>query len=138
MIHSIDVEINAPVYDTEVTHRVEDGITNIFPAAEPEHQHGELTATVHDLEQFSELLHRHEILDTARGVFFDNRRGNSFSFRLNKQAAFEGVVNFVVDEPGELGAIAVQVTVEEPSLEEFIDYIAPRTEEGKPVDTDSE
>ncbi len=136
MIHSIDVEINAPVYDTEVTDRVADGITNIFPAAEPEFQHGELTATVHDLEQLSELLHRQAILDTARGVFFDNRRGDSFSFRLNKQAAFEGVVNFVVDEPGELGVIAVRVAVSEPSVEEYIDHVAPRTEDGKPVDTD--
>lgn len=135
MIHSIDVEITAPVYDTEVTDRVADAIANIFPGAEPEFQHGELTATVHDLEHFSELLHRQEILDTARGVFFDNRRGDSFSFRLNKQAAFEDVVNFVVDEPGELGTITVQVSVDEPSTEEFIDYIAPRTQEGKPVDS---
>ncbi|MFC7057090.1 RNA-binding domain-containing protein [Halovenus salina] len=135
MIHSIDVEITAPVYDTEVTDRVADGIANIFPPAEPTFRHGELTAEVHDLEHLSQLLHRQEILDTARGVFFDNRRGDSFSFRLNKQAAVEEVVNFVVDEPGELGAIAVQVTVSEPTVEEFIDYLAPPTEGGAPVDT---
>lgn len=136
MIHSIDVEINAPVNDTEVTDRVADAIENIFPSAEPEYQYGDLTATVHDLSHFSECLHRQAILDTARGVFFDDRRGDSFSFLLNKQAAFEGVVNFVVDEPGELGAISVRVTVEEPSVEEVIDHVAPRTEEGKPVDPD--
>jgi predicted RNA binding protein with dsRBD fold (UPF0201 family) len=138
MIYSVDVEITAPVYDTEVTDRVADAISNLFPGAEPDHQHGELTATVHDLEHFSQLLHRQEILDTARGVFFDNRRGDSFSFLLNKQAAFEEVVNFVVDEPGELGAISVRVRVEEPSVEDVIDHIAPRTEDGAPVDTDEE
>jgi predicted RNA binding protein with dsRBD fold (UPF0201 family) len=136
MIYSVDAEITAPVYDTEVTDRVADAITAIFPAAEPEFQHGELHATVHDLEHFSELLHRQEILDTARGIFFDTLRDDTFSFQLKKQAAFEGVVNFAVDEPGEIGAITVRIRVEDPIAEEFIDHIAPPTEDGKPVDID--
>ncbi len=135
MIYSIDAEITAPVYDTEVTDRVADAITELFPEAEPEHRHGELTATVHTLETFSEQLHRQAILDTARGIFFDNQRGDRFSFRLKKQAAFEGVVNFVVDDPGELGVITVTVQVKEPAVEEFIDEIAPPTEDGKPIDS---
>ena len=138
MIYSIDVEITAPVYDTEVTSRVEDAVSNIFPGAEPEYRHGEVTASVHSLEHFSELLHRRAILDTARSVFFDTLQGNAFSFALKKQAAFEGVVNFVVDEPGELGSIVVRVRVEEPTVEEFIDYIAPPTEDGQPVVTSDE
>lgn len=135
MIYSIDVEITAPVYDTEVTDRVSDAIVTVFPGAEPTLRHGELRATVHDLAQFSELLHRQEILDTARGVFFGNRRGDSFSFRLKKQPAFQGVLNFAVDDPGELGAISVRVRVSEPDVEAFIDYVAPPTEDGQPVDT---
>jgi len=134
VIYSVDVEVTAPVSDTEVTDRVADAVVNLFPGAEPDRRHGELTATVHDLEHLSELLYRQEILDTARGVFFDNRRGDAFSFRVKKQAAFEGVVNFVVDEPGELGAISVRVRVEEPSVEEFIDYVAPPTEGGEPIE----
>ena len=134
MIYSVDVEITAPVYDTEVTDRVADAIRNIFPSADPEYRHGELTATVHDLEHFSELLHRQAILDTARGVFFDGQRGDGFSFRLKKGAAFEGVVNFAVDEPGELGAIAVRVRVEEPSVAEYVDHVAPPTEDGQPIE----
>jgi predicted RNA binding protein with dsRBD fold (UPF0201 family) len=133
-IYSIDVEITAPVYDTEVTDWVADAITALFPDAEPEFQHGELTATVHNLKRFSERLHQQAILDTARDLFFENHRGDSFSFRLKKQAAFEGVVNFVVDEPGELGVIAVRVRVDEPSVEEVIDRVAPPTEDGKPID----
>jgi predicted RNA binding protein with dsRBD fold (UPF0201 family) len=134
MIHRVDVEVTAPVRDTEVTDRVADAITEIFPGAEPELRHGELTATVHDLSHLSELLHRQEILDTARGVFFDTRRSERFSFRLKKQAAFQGVVNFVVDEPGELGAITVGVRVEEPDVETYVDHVAPPTEDGEPVD----
>jgi len=136
MIYSIDAEITAPVYDTEVSDRVADAIANLFPEAEPEMAHGELTATVHSLDHFSEQLHRQAILDTARGVFFDDRRGDSFAFQLKKQAAFQGVVNFAVDEPGELGAITVRVRVEEPSVEALIDHVAPPTEDGEPIDTE--
>ncbi len=131
----VDVEVTAPVYDTELEERVSDAIAAIFPDAEPTLEHGELRATVHDLEHLSELLHRQEILDTARAVFFRNRRGDSVSFRLKKQAAFVGVVNFVVDDPGELGTIAVRVSVEEPGVEELINRVAPPTEDGTPVDT---
>jgi len=135
-VYSVDVQITAPVNDTEVTDRVADAIRNLFPNAEVDHQHGELVATAHDMEQFSELLHRREILDTARGAFFENRRGDTFSFELKKQAAFEGVVNFAVGEPSELGDIAVRVRVNDPDVESFIDHVAPPTEDGRPVDPD--
>ena len=133
-IYSIDVQITAPVHDTEVTDRVADAITNLFPGAEIEQRPGELRAETHDLSHFSELLHRQEILDTARGVFFDGRRGDTFDFDLKKQTAFQGVVNFAVGEPDELGEIHVAVTVTEPDVETYVDAIAPPTREGKPVD----
>ncbi|ERH09921.1 MAG: hypothetical protein J07HX64_01686 [halophilic archaeon J07HX64] len=132
--YTLEAEITAPVYDTELTERVTEAITGVFPDADTEFEHGELRATVHNLEHLSELLHRQSILDTARGVFFGNQRGDTFSFRIKKQAAFVGVVNFVVDDPGELGAIAVRVRVEEPSVEAVINNVAPPTEDGKPVD----
>ena len=88
------------------------------------------------MERFSELLHEQEILDTARKRFLESREGDTFSFDLKKQAAFEGVVNFAVGNPDELGDIHVRVRVEEPSVEEFVDHIAPPTEEGKPVTDD--
>jgi predicted RNA binding protein with dsRBD fold (UPF0201 family) len=133
MIYSIDVEITAPVYDTEVTDRVASAISSIVPEAEIEQRPGERAAKTHSLDHFSELLHRQAILDTARNVFFENRRGDGFSFALKKQAAFEEVVNFAVGETDELGELHVHVTVREPSVDEFIDHIAPPTEDGKPV-----
>ena len=132
--YTIEVEITAPVYETERRERVAEAITGVFPDADTAFAHGELRTTVHTLEHLSKLLHRQSILDTARGVFFDNRRGDTFSFRLKKQAAFVGVVNFVVDDPGELGAIAVRVRVEEPAVEAAINEVAPPTEDGEPVD----
>ncbi|MFB6310942.1 MAG: RNA-binding domain-containing protein [Salinirussus sp.] len=130
----IDVEITAPVHPTEREDLVAAAIESIFPDATPEYGHGELTARVDDLAHFSELLHRQEILDTARSVFFENRRGDAFSFRLRKGPALEGVVNFPADEGNELGDIAVRVRVSDPDVETYIDSIAPPTEGGEPID----
>ncbi|MFC6719601.1 RNA-binding domain-containing protein [Natrialbaceae archaeon GCM10025810] len=133
-IYRVDVEITAPVYDTEVTARVADAVANVFPNAELEESFGEIRGETHSLDHFSELLHRQEILDTARGEFFSKREGNAFSFSLKKQAAFEDRVNFSVGEPGELGEISVRVRVDEPSLEEYVDHVAPPTEDGRPIE----
>ena len=132
--YSVEVEVTAPVMRTEVPERVAAAIRELFPGAEPVERHGELTATVHDLEQFSELLHRQAILDTARSVFFRNRQGDRFSFRVKKGPALGGVVNFAVDEPGEIGDISVRVTVTEPDVESYIDHVAPPTEDGQPIE----
>ncbi|ELY91088.1 hypothetical protein C483_10401 [Natrialba hulunbeirensis JCM 10989] len=134
-IYRVDVEATAPVYDTEVTSRVADAVANIFPNADLEESFGEIHAETHSMDHFSELLHRQEILDTARGEFFSTREGDTFSFALKKQAAFEDRINFSVGEPDELGEISVRVRVEEPTVEEYIDQIAPPTEDGKPVDS---
>ena len=136
VVYSVDVEITAPVHDTEVTARVADAIQNLFPEADPTHRDGELVAAVHTMEGFSEELHRAEILDTARSVFFGGRSGDRFAFDLKKQAAFEGRVNFAVGEPAELGDIHVEVTVRDPDAEAYIDHVAPPTEDGTPVETE--
>lgn len=133
-IYSVEVTVTAPVRDTEVTDRVADAIRNVFPNAEPEHRDGELVATVHDLERFSELLHRFEILDTARSALLSAAEGDRFAFDLKKGAAFEGRINFAVGNPSELGDIHVSVRVDQPSVEEYVDHVAPRTEDGEPID----
>ncbi|WP_418286212.1 RNA-binding domain-containing protein [Halorubrum sp. DTA46] len=134
MIYSIDVRIEVPVHDTEVTDRVADAVRNVFPDADPIHENGALVAEAHTLDAFSDVLHEQEILDTARRVFLRNSTDDGFSFSLKKQAAFEGVVNFAVGEPDELGEIDVDVRVREPDVETFIDYVAPETDDGQPVD----
>jgi predicted RNA binding protein with dsRBD fold (UPF0201 family) len=134
VIYSIDVRIEVPVHDTEVTDRVDDAVRNVFPDAEPVHEDGRLVAEAHTLDAFSDVLHEQEILDTARRVFLRNSTDEGFSFSLKKQAAFEGIVNFAVGESDELGEIDVEVTVREPDVEAFIDYVAPETDDGRPVD----
>lgn len=130
----VEVEITAPVQPTEVEDRVAAAIESIFPDADPSERHGELTATVETLAHFSQLLHRQEILDTARGQFFETLRGDTFSFHLRKGPALQGVVNFPADQDTELGTISVRVRVNDPDVEDYIDRIAPPTEDGAPVD----
>lgn len=125
MIHRIDVQITVPLKATEVTDRVEDAITNLFPGAEIHESHGELIVETHSMDHFADRLREQSIQATARDLFNRRSSGDAFDFELKKQAAFEDVVNFSVGNPDELGDMHVRVRVEEPSLEAFIDYIAP-------------
>jgi predicted RNA binding protein with dsRBD fold (UPF0201 family) len=134
--YSVDVRITAPVHGTEVTARVVDAVEALSPGAEVEERDGRIVAETHSLEHLSERLHRQEILDTARSAFFEGLAGDTFAFQLKKQAAFAGVVNFAVGPPDELGEIEVEVEVREPDVEAFIDYVAPPTDGGVPVDVD--
>jgi predicted RNA binding protein with dsRBD fold (UPF0201 family) len=135
MIYSIDVRVTAPVKDTEVPDRVARAVEALFPTADVETRHGEVRADAHDLDHFRERLREQRILDTARTVFHDGRYGDAFEFDLKKQAAFEDVVNFSVGNPDELGDVHAEVRVREPSVEEFIGYLAPPTDdEGRPLD----
>ena len=128
MIHRIDVQVTTPLNPTERRDRVEATITNLFPTAEVEERHGELIAEAHSMDHFAERLRVQNIVDTAREVFRANLEGDTFAFDLKKQAAHEGVVNFAVGNPDELGDLHVRVRVEEPSAEEFVDHVAPRTD----------
>lgn len=136
MIYRIEASIRVPVEDTEVTDRVEDAVRNLFPNADLRTEEGRIVGTTHSLDHFSELLHRQEILDTARSEFFARQSGQYFSFSLKKQVAFQGVVNFAVGETDELGEIDVEVRVDDPDVESYIDHVAPPTEEGRPIEPD--
>ncbi|MFB6266931.1 MAG: coaE operon protein [Halodesulfurarchaeum sp.] len=131
-VHQIDVTIEAPVEPTEVPDRVAEAVTTLFPKADVERREDRIVAETHDLSHFRERLYQQRILDTARGVFFDRRGPTGFSFELKKQAARQDVVNFAVGNPDELGDVEVAVTVHEPDVESFIDYLAPATESGEP------
>jgi predicted RNA binding protein with dsRBD fold (UPF0201 family) len=137
-VYSVDVRIVAPVRDTEVADRVADAVTNLFPEADVEREAGQVVAEAHSMDRFSERLHEQEILDTARREFFRRADDEGFSFALKKQAAFKNVINFSVGNPAELGDIDVHVTVRSPSVEAYVDAVAPPTEDGRPVDPDGE
>ncbi len=55
------------------------------------------------------LLREFRILDTSRRIFMNGMEGNTIQFRLNKQVAFVGKVNFPVGEES-LGSIHVEIS----------------------------
>jgi hypothetical protein len=81
------------------------------------------------LKNFHSLLREQQILDTARSVMTNGLIGDTIQFRLNKQAALMGMVNFPPEEEP-LGSIHVQIT----GGARVIDWLAPQTENGVPVE----
>lgn len=128
--YRIDVTVTAPLYPTELPERVEQAITSLFPEADVEERTGELVGRAHAMDQFAERLREQAIVDTARDELRRGIEGDAVAFELKKQAAYEGVVNFAVGNPDELGELHVHVRVEEPSVDAFIDILAPRTGDG--------
>ncbi|MEE6210628.1 RNA-binding domain-containing protein [Salarchaeum sp. III] len=133
-MYAVTATIDAPVQPTEVPERVADAVRELFPNADLTVTDDAVRGTTHDLNRFRERLYEQEILDTARAEFQRNRVDGGFSFDLKKQAAFQGVVNFSVGSPAELGDIHVEVEVDEPSVDEFVAHLAPETREGKPIE----
>ena len=133
VVYAVDVTITTPVHETELPDRVERAVRNLFPEADVERTDGQLRGEAHGMEAFAERLREQAILDTAREAFFENRGGDTTTFRLKKAAAFEGVVNFAVGSADELGEIHVEVTVRDPSFEAYVDHVAPPTEDGDPL-----
>ena len=126
--YRVEVEVIAPVYPTELPERVEAAITTLFPEADVEARTGELVATARSLDHLAERLREQAIVAAARDVFRRSVEGDAFAFRLKKQAATRDVVNFAVGGPAELGDLHVRVRVESPSVEAFIDRLAPPAE----------
>lgn len=135
MNYEIDVRLSAPVQDTERAERVRAAIESLFPAAETTVEGGRVVGHTDSLERFAQRLREQRILETARSHLHEHRHAEGFAVELKKQAAGQGVVNFVVGAPAELGDIHVDVAVEHPGVEALIDHLAPRTdEEGRPLE----
>ena len=125
--------VEAEVRPTEAKEKVEASVKKIFPTLELT-QVGDLlygeSTRVEVLARLHQLLRLQAILDSARKTMLRGRRDNVVRFMLNKQAAFVSRVSFT-DGESPLGPIVV--TLEAPDIERLIDYLAPRTREGKPI-----
>jgi predicted RNA binding protein with dsRBD fold (UPF0201 family) len=132
--YSVDVRVTAPVHPTEISDRVADAVRSLFPGVDVTDEGSRVVAETHTVEDFREQLFEQRILDTARKQFQANQTSDAFTFDLKKQAAFNGKVNFAVGNPDELGDIHVEVTVRQPEVQQFIDYLAPETEDGEPIE----
>lgn len=131
------VRVSALVYPTEIEEKVRIALTNLFPVeftlrdlGIPQ-MYGE--GDLESLRKLHMLLRELCILDAARRILINGTEGNSTQFRLNKQVAFVGKVNFPAGEES-LGSINVEISADNAEdLIMIIDWLAPDTAEGKPV-----
>ena len=127
------LRVEAEVKPTEAREKVEASVKKIFPTLELI-QVGDLlcgeSTRVEALARLHQLLRLQAILDSARKTMLRGKRDNVVRFMLNKQAAFVSRVSFT-DGESPLGPIVV--TLEASDIERLIDYLAPRTRDGKPI-----
>lgn len=132
---SISIKVWAMVNPTEMQEKVEKAISNFFPV-ELKFQGPETLYGEGDLECLRTLhlrLREERILDTARKIFLQGIDKETTRFRLNKQVAYIGKLNFPAGKES-LGSIHVEISAQ--NLNELflvIDWLAPQTIDGKPV-----
>ncbi|MEM0089608.1 MAG: AAA family ATPase [Archaeoglobaceae archaeon] len=129
---SVEVEIETFVHPTEEEERVVKAIRNLFPDAKIEIEDHKVFAIARDLKQFKELLKRQRILDTARSELLRGRKGNEIVVFLNKQTATVSRINFC-EENVALSPLKVTFRLINVPFQRFLDYLAPITKDGKPV-----
>ncbi|HOO55119.1 MAG TPA: RNA-binding domain-containing protein [Methanothrix sp.] len=127
----IELSLAASVRPTESPEKVAGAVENLFPKIELVASDNRIEGRggAESLLTFHRLLREQRILDTARSVMLQGRVGDAVQFRLNKQAATVSRINFPPEEEP-LGSIHVQIR----GPETLIDWLAPRTSEGKPVE----
>ena len=127
------LRVEAEIRPTEDQAKVEAAVKKIFPTLQLSTVENSLvgeSTEVGALDRFHQLLRLQMILDSARSVMQRGRHDNVVRFMLNKQVATVGKVSFT-DGESPLGPIVV--TLEALDIERLIDYLAPRTREGKPI-----
>jgi predicted RNA binding protein with dsRBD fold (UPF0201 family) len=127
----IEVSVYVLIRPTERVEKVTSAVEKIFPGLIMDIREDRIEAYggPGTLWTLHKLLREQEILDTARSVMLRGQEGDTIQFRLNKQAAFMGKVNFPPEEEP-LGSIHVQIIGDDT----VIDWLSPRTENGIPVE----
>ncbi|HEV8358925.1 MAG TPA: hypothetical protein VGR28_00570 [Candidatus Thermoplasmatota archaeon] len=123
----VEGRVRAPVQPTESFARVEAAVRAVFPRAELARSAWGVEGSAGSLQRFAELVREQRIPDTARGVLLRGQEGAATRFRVSKQAASAGRLNFAARE-GPLGDLDVEISAgSAQELSAFLDEIAPDT-----------
>ncbi|MEL9939826.1 MAG: RNA-binding domain-containing protein [Ignisphaera sp.] len=87
---------------------------------------------IETLTKLRDILRKQRILDTARNILLKSYKGNVVEVKLNKQAAYQGVVSFV-DSDNESPLGPINVVISSDKIELIIDWLTPKTSHGKPI-----
>ncbi|PTD93898.1 hypothetical protein C9439_05255 [archaeon SCG-AAA382B04] len=126
----VEVNIKTPIYPTESTKRVKEVVKNLFLDLEVSIEDSEKKKMLkaqgnqEQIDYLRQKILEQKISDTARSIISEN----NLCFSLNKQAATVGEINFKQDGP--LGVIEVEILGDRNT----IDYLAPKTKDGEPIE----
>ncbi len=139
------VLIKVEVRPTEDRNKVLQAVYNIFGEQRYKiEQVGDFEEIVIECDDYSclmkfyNLLRKERILDSARQYLLRGRTLNTFTFFLNKQAAYVGHLSFCSYEYGESPLGSITVIIEASSPESFLNWLTPATVNGKPVNEESD
>lgn len=126
-----DVTISARVSATESAEKIVTAIGNFFPGMTVVEKSGErIVCRSSDASTLREAIFGRRMLDSVRSILRSNTMdGRTTKLWLNRQAAAAGKLS--VDAGGALGPIVVEI--ESQDMEGFIDWLTPRTQNGRPV-----
>lgn len=132
-----EVTISARVSATESPEKIVAAIGNFFPRMTVvEKSEERIVCRSSDASALREAIFGRRILDSVRSILRSNMLDGSTVLELNRQAAAAGKLS--IDAGGRggggggaLGPIAVEI--ESQDMEGFIDWLTPRTQNGKPV-----
>ena len=120
MVH---VLLKTHCYPTEDRERIVGAMASLFPGVVVTGTE-ELEGRANSMGAFAEQLVKQKIRDAARAILRRGVRGNTTTFRLNKQVAAVGKISFS-DEDHALGDIVVEVSADDIAV--LIDEVAPNT-----------
>ncbi len=138
------VEARCELRPTEDRGKVVRAITNVLSLRSDEiriveggkGRYMEVVAVSHRVEALQKLhtlLRQDRILDTARKLMLNSLSASGrITIKLHKQSAYAGHLSFVTyDEESPLGPL--RIVVEGDNLSEIVDWLAPKTKDGKPL-----
>lgn len=130
----MEIEIKTKVKLTEDKDKVIKALKNIFSDLEYNieqlpNKYLSILGKSKNIDRFKELIRSEAILDTARDVLEKGAKLNYTKFKINKQAAYMGLINFDSDIHG--GIFVKIICDNEKDLQNKIIDIAPRTKNGR-------
>uniref|UniRef100_A0A7J3X6C8 UPF0201 protein ENM88_03350 n=1 Tax=Thermofilum pendens TaxID=2269 RepID=A0A7J3X6C8_THEPE len=145
------LEVRTYIFPTEDSQRVVKAVSNVIDLAgakpleskEPYESYRVVTwvfDSLRPLERLRALLRSQRVLDAARASIEKGLWEEGVKFYLNKQAAYVGKASFCSMEFGEspLGAITVIVFLEGCDPLKFLNWLAPKTKQGVPVEEEAQ
>lgn len=123
-----EVKAKTPLNPTEDVNKVIQALSNMFSYDQLEigDDYISVSGGEESLLKLKDALEKRNIRNTAHKIMTRGEHDKVIFFKLNKQSALSGVVNFSEDNISPLGEITVKIETDD--VERFIDWLAPLQE----------